>query len=94
MILRPNPNDPDDFGYVGHVHGQVPGTHTVPRSKATAILHALRHTSGNAAYVVDSWWSLRSFKKCAMFSPLADGLLWQAIHIARKERLSAGAGLD
>ena len=47
-IIRPNAGD--DFAYVGHSYGGLPGRQPVPRADATALLQALLTTKGNAIF--------------------------------------------
>ena len=55
--------DGHNFDYLGHSFGSVPGKQTVPRAEATAILQALRHTTGNAVFICDNWgWRRVSIK--------------------------------
>ena len=48
-------DDFDNVTYVGHASGSTPGKQTVTRSEATALLHALATTRGNAVFVVDNY---------------------------------------
>ena len=85
----------DDFSsleYVGHAHGSVPGKQTVPRSEATALLHTLATTRGNAVYVCDNYGVFCNYKKGDFYTPDSNGLLWQALNFARRARLDGGHG--
>ena len=66
----------------------------MPRAEATALLHALRTTSGNAAFVCDNLGVVRRFKYCSSRKQhLSDnGLLWNLIVKANRERISSGRG--
>ena len=77
---------------LGHVIGSTPGKQTVPRSEAVVLLHALNHSRGNATYVCDNYSVFQNFQKGALYSPVANGLLWQAINSAREQRLAQGFG--
>ena len=77
---------------LGHVIGSTPGKQTVPRSEAVVLLHALKYTRGNATYVCDNYSVFQNFQKGALYSPVANGLLWQAINSAREQRLAQGFG--
>ena len=51
------------FERVGVALGSVPGAQTVPRSEITGLLHALRHTKGDAVIQCDNWSVCRTFSK-------------------------------
>ena len=85
-------DDFDNVTYVGHASGSTPGKQTVPRSEATALLHALATTRGNAVFVVDNYSVFANYHKGPEYSPLANGLLWQALNRARKQRIEGGLG--
>jgi len=80
------------FDYLGHAYGSIPGKQTVPRAEATAILHALIYTKGNALYVCDNLGVAKSYWKGSRFQPASNGLLWRAINTARQQRLELGLG--
>ena len=56
------------------------------------MLHALVCTKGNAVYVADNCSAFPKNHKAANYSPVANGLLWQAINSAREQRLAQGHG--
>ena len=70
----------------------MPGRQTVPRSEGTALLHACMYTSGNCRYVIDALGSMRGYNKGPTYKPVSNGLLWQAINVARQKRLAEGRG--
>ena len=73
-IIKPISNsEDDDYQYLGHAFGEVPGKQTVPRSEATAVLHVLRTTSGNATYVRDSWGTCLNYQNGSSYSPKSQG---------------------
>ena len=78
------------FSMQWYANGSVPGNQTVPRADATAILHALRTTKGDAPFLCDSERVALTYAKGA--SGTANGLLWQAIWEARQRRLQLGYG--
>ena len=65
---------------------------TVPGAEATAILHTLRTTTGNALFVCDNWGVVAAFNKGDNYTPDSNGLLWQAIKTSRGEKLARGVG--
>jgi hypothetical protein len=91
-LVAIRPSDSYHFDYLGHSFGSVPGRQTAPRAEATSILHALRTTKGNASFICDNWAVCASFNKGDSYQPSVNGLLWQAVGIARKERLAKGYG--
>ena len=52
------------FSVAGFASGSVPGKQSVPRAEATALLHALRTTSGNAVFICDNLGVVRRFTYC------------------------------
>ena len=92
VAIRPDPYDNSNFQYLGHVYGEVPGKQSVPRSEGTALPHACKHTSGNCEYVIDAYGCMTNYNKGSGYQPVSNGLLWQAINIARQERLAEGRG--
>ena len=87
------PVDDYHFKYLGHDYGSVSGRQTVPRAEATAILHALRFTRGNATFVCDNYDVASCFNKGPKHSPSTNGLLWHEINQAREFRASSGYGV-
>ena len=92
LVILNAAEDFDSVTYIGHASGSTPGKHTVPRSEATALFHALATTRGNAVFVVDNYNVFSNYRKGPEYSPLANGLLWQALNKARKQRLEGGFG--
>lgn len=64
----------------------------MPRSEATALLHALATTKGNAVFVCDNYGVYLSYLKGDLYSPEANGLLWQELNRARRARFQGGYG--
>jgi ribonuclease HI len=88
------------FQLVGYASGSVPGKQSVPRAEATALLHALQTTSGNAVFVCDNLGVVRRYKHYqskkqhqSKKQPAENGQLWNQIAKASKERSSSGRGV-
>ena len=81
--------------YYGHAWGSVPGKQTVPRAEATALLHALRTTTGYAVFLCDNIGVVKRFGRLAKRENQSkeNGLLWQQIAQARHARLVRGHGV-
>ena len=62
-----------------YAHGCVLGRQTVPRAEATAVLQALRTTSGHAIYYCDNWFVAARSNKGPRHVPAQNGLLWNDI---------------
>ena len=80
------------FHRVRYALGSVPGTQTVPRSEITVLLHALRHTKGDALIECDNRSVFRTFSKGPSAKPIYNSCLWHVVFCAVKERADLGFG--
>ena len=62
------------------------------RAEATALLHALIYTNGNCIMVIDCKAVIRQYIKGPRANLKHDGLLWQAIFVACRNRKARGGG--
>ena len=72
--------------------GSVHGKQTVPRSEMTGLLHALLHTKGDAVFQCDNKGVWRTFCKGPRAQPRHNGILWNLIFKAAKNRHDLGYG--
>ena len=80
------------FHRIGHASWSVLGTQTVPRSEITGLLHALRHTKGDAIIECDNRSVFRTFSKRPSAKPIYNSCLWHAVFCAVRERAALGFG--
>ena len=73
-------------------YGSVPGVQNAYRAEATALLHALIYTNGNCVMIMDCKAVIRQYQKGPRANLKHDGLLWQAIFIAYRNRKARGGG--
>ena len=64
----------------------------MPRSEITALLHALRHTKGDALIECDNRSVFRTFSKGPSAKPIDNSSLWHAVFCAVRERAALGFG--
>ena len=84
--------DSVSFTCVGHARGTVPGKQSTPRAEASALLHALLTTTGDAQFVCDNLGVVRRFKHLATNISKSNGLLWSQIERAVRARKDGGHG--
>ena len=84
---------PFKLAVVGYASGSVPGKQTVPRAEATALLQALRTTSGDAIFVCDNLGVVRRYRQIFRNRRItSNGLLWNLIVKAKQQRETTGRG--
>ena len=77
---------------LGVASRSVPGKQTVPRSEMTGLLHALLHTKGEAISQCDNKGVFITFLKGPRAQPSFNGILWNLISRAAKNRCELGHG--
>ena len=78
---------------MGYASGSVPGKLSVPRAEATALLQALRTTSGDAIFICDNLGVVRRYKQIFQNRRItSNGLLWNLIVKAKEQRDTTGRG--
>ena len=77
---------------VGVAAGSAPGKQTVLRSEMTGLLHAPLHTKGEAIFQCDNRGVYNTFLKGPRAQPRYNGILWNLIFRAAKNRYDSGHG--
>jgi hypothetical protein len=73
-------------------YGSTPGEQNTYIAEATALLHALRFTDGDCTMAIDNAAVVKQAKKSPKSDLKHNGLLWQAIFLAKQARTLRGGG--